>query len=208
MTDPNGLILIVEDIPNILELLAITLRFKGYNVITATNGLEALEIIAKTPPSLIITDILMPKMDGFSMTQQLRTNPETQNIPIVFLSATYVTPEDKEFAQSLGAMGFLEKPVDTTQFLQTVSELMTSPQSSANPLDKQNFLLGYRERLESKLRYKNLQISRTQRLLTTLPEDQKPAFETLLSEALNQRDQIQKELDDLYNQLTRPPQGN
>ena len=69
-----GPILIVEDVPNVLELLEVTLRFKGYAVITARNGEEALEVIAKTRPVLIITDILMPKMDGYAFVQKLRLN--------------------------------------------------------------------------------------------------------------------------------------
>ena len=60
---PTGKLLIVEDNPNVLELLEVTLRFKGYPVITARNGEEALVIITREKPALIITDILMPKMD-------------------------------------------------------------------------------------------------------------------------------------------------
>jgi CheY-like chemotaxis protein len=209
MNTSSGPILVVEDVPNILELLAITLRFKGYNVITATNGQEALDRIQEIEPALVITDILMPNLDGYSLTQRLRTNPETRHIPIIFLSATYVTPEDKDFALSLGAVRFLEKPVDTEEFLLTVAEvLMAANSENAEPLDNQNFVHGYRERLESKLRYKNVQIARTERLLTTLPEEQQPAFITLLSEARNQRDEIQKELDDLYRGAEKPTQGH
>jgi len=92
ITSAYGPILVVEDVPNILELLDLTLRFKGYNVITARNGQEALERIAEQLPALIITDILMPKMDGYAFVQKLRTTPKTLNIPVIFLSATYVTP--------------------------------------------------------------------------------------------------------------------
>ena len=93
-----------------------TLRFKGYAVITAHNGEEALDVVARQRPILIITDILMPKMDGYAFVQKLRLDPETRSIPVVFLSATYVTPEDKEFALSLGASRFMEKPIDTEDF--------------------------------------------------------------------------------------------
>ena len=68
---------VVEDIPNILELLDPTLRFNGYEVVTARNGQEALEVIESRRPALIITDILMPRMDGFSLIHRLRTNRET-----------------------------------------------------------------------------------------------------------------------------------
>ena len=202
MSIPYGPILVVEDVPQILELLEVTLRFKGYPVVTAPNGQEALEVIARQHPALVITDILMPKLDGFSLVHRLRTNPQTTDIPIIFLSATYVTPEDSAFALSLGAVRFLEKPVDTEEFLLTVAEVLTDgPTSRPQVLDDEQFYQGYRDRLESKLRHKIGQIQRTERLLETLPDDQKPAFRALLEEAQAQRDEIKLELDDLYRLL-------
>jgi len=202
MNIPYGPILVVEDIPSILELLEVTLRFKGYPVVSARNGQEALEAISKEHPALIITDILMPKMDGYSLVQNLRTDPRTTSIPIIFLSATYVTPEDKLFALNLGAVRFLEKPVDTEEFLLTVAEVLTAgPSTVPKPMKEQEFYKGYRERLENKLRHKTNQIQRTERLLETLPEEQKPAFTTLLDEARGHRSEIQKELDELYSLL-------
>ncbi|MCX7609697.1 MAG: response regulator, partial [Anaerolineales bacterium] len=112
---PNEPILVVEDVPNVLEFLEITLRFKGYRVMTARNGLEALEQVQKEKPALIITDILMPKMDGYALVHRLRSNPETRPIPIIFLSATYVAPEDRDFALKLGAARFIEKPIDAEE---------------------------------------------------------------------------------------------
>jgi CheY-like chemotaxis protein len=199
MTVPHGPLLVVEDVPNILELLDVTLRFKGYPVVTARNGQEALERVAAEHPALIITDILMPKLDGFALTHTLRNQPKTSQIPIIFLSATYVTPEDKEFAMNLGAARFLEKPVDTEEFLLTVAEVLTmAPLAIPPPMQDKEFYQRYRERLESKLRHKNIQIGRTERLLGTLPESQKSAFMALLNEAIDHRNQIQAELDDLY----------
>ena len=202
MANAHGPVLIVEDVPNVLELLEVTLRFKGYAVITARNGEEALEAIARQKPALIVTDILMPKMDGYAFVQKLRLSPETRSIPVVFLSATYVTPEDKDFALSLGAARFMEKPIDTEDFLLTVAELVTQqPSSLSNPLEMEKFYEGYRTRLENKLRHKNTQIARAERLLPTLPPDQKPAFEALLQQSARDRDEIQKELYDIYKTL-------
>lgn len=202
MSVPYGPLLVVEDVPNILELLEVTLRFKGYPVITATNGQEALNQVARQHPALIITDILMPKLNGYALVHKLRADPKTRQIPIIFLSATYVTPEDKAFAISLGAARFLEKPVDTEEFLLTIAEILTmGPPPLPEPLGEREFYKGYRERLESKLRYKNVQITRTERLLETLPEEQQPAFKALLQEARSQRDDIQVELDNLYKMI-------
>jgi len=197
-------ILVVEDVPNILELLDVTLRFKGYPVTTAGNGEEALETIPKQKPALVITDIMMPKMDGYTLAYNLRRNEETSDIPIIFLSATYVTPEDKEFAMSLGAAKFLEKPVDTEDFLLTVAEVLTNNQRSPSPpIDKKQFLEGYRRRLEVKLGHKNSQILRNERLLETLPESLRTSFEEMLKDNYAQRDQIQAELDDIYSRLEK-----
>jgi CheY-like chemotaxis protein len=204
MNIPYGPILIVEDVPNILELLNVTLNFKGYPVITAANGLEALDVIAETQPALIITDILMPKMDGYTLIQKLRSEPKTSQIPIIVLTATYISPDDKAFALSLGAVRFMEKPIDTEEFLLSVAEVLSMgiPEFSS-PLGEQEFYRGYRERLENKLRHKNAQIARTERLLATLPSEQKPAFEGLLAEARTQLAEIHQDLDDLYRLLER-----
>ena len=201
MSDP---ILVVEDVPNILELLDVTLRFKGYPVKTARNGEEALDVVPEHPPALVITDIMMPKMDGYTLAFNLRRNPKTSHIPIIFLSATYVTPEDKEFAMSLGAVRFMEKPVDTEDFLLTVAEVLTNPKGALSPpMDKQQFLDGYKRRLEVKLGHKNAQIVRNERLLQTLPDSLKGSFEQMLQDNYSQRGQIQFELDEIYTRLEK-----
>jgi CheY-like chemotaxis protein len=202
MNIPQGPILIVEDMPQIRQLLEVTLRFEGYPVESAADGLEALEKIKENRPALIIADILMPKMDGYAMVYNLRKAPETRDIPVVFLSATYVTKEDKDFALSLGALRFLEKPVDTTEFLLTIGEVLAKgPGTIPLPLGEFEFYRGYRERLETKLRQKNQQIARTERLLSTLPGPQKPAFTTLLEEAQGHRSEIMDELEETIQML-------
>jgi len=208
MNIPSGPILVVEDVPNVLELLEVTLRFKGYPVVTARNGQEAVEIIAKEPPALVITDILMPKMDGYALAHRLRSNPKTRQIPLIFLSATYLTPEDKQFALSIGAVRFIEKPIDTEDFLLTVAELLTEgPASMPEPLGEREFYTGFRERLEHKLRHKNTQIARTEHLLETLPESQRPAFKALLLQARSDRDEIRTELDQIHQILAEYKQS-
>jgi CheY-like chemotaxis protein len=198
----QGPILVVEDVPNVLELLEVTLRFKGYEVISAHNGVEGLEKVASANPSLIITDILMPKMDGYAFVQTLRTNPSYRSMPVIFLSATYVTPEDKSFAISLGATRFIEKPIDTEDFLLTIAEILTQgPSTVPEPLNTREFYQGYRERLEQKLRHKNTQITRTERLIPTLPEAQRPSFMSMLQQAYSDRENIQQELKEIYRVL-------
>lgn len=200
----KGPILIVEDVPNVRELLEVTLQFKGYPVVSATNGKDGLAKVENEKPAIIITDILMPVMDGYAFVQALRLNPATRSLPVIFLSATYVTPEDRKFALSLGANRFLEKPIDTEDFLLTVAEMMAQDEPTdpiPTPLNSIDFYTGYKERLEQKLRHKNTQITRTERLIPTLGPDQKKAFESMLSDARNDRENIKAELKEIQRAL-------
>jgi DNA-binding response OmpR family regulator len=198
---PNH-ILIVEDIPDILTLLKATLEFKGYQVVTARDGLEAMESIQQTRPALIVTDILMPRMDGFNLVHQLRLKHETRDIPVIFLSATYVAPEDKVFALSLGVTRFIEKPVNFEEFLPAVSVLLNqSQQPDQPPLDELEFYEGYRKRLETKLLQKNTQIARAEHLLGNIPDEEKQSFNLSLRQAYEERREIQKLLDQVHEVL-------
>ena len=226
MRTNRGPILVVEDLLSVLELLEVTLRFKGYQVITAHDGVEALEKVKSyypmiiLPPSgtakqaywldkvenmkpaLIITDILMPRMDGFAFVYNLRINPETRNIPVIFLSAQYVTPEDKSFALSLGGTRFIEKPIDIEDFVLTIAEIMNEAVPSlSKTLNTPDFYRGYRERLEYKLRHKNIQISRAEGLQPTLSPEQRPAFEAMLKQAYTDRESLETDLKDVYRTL-------
>ena len=201
METQKGYLLVVEDIPDILSLLKATLEFKGYRVVTAREGNEALEAIKNERPALIITDILMPKMDGFSMVHHLRLNPETRDIPVVFLSATYVAPEDKAFAVNLGVIRFIEKPVDFDYFLPTISSLLEEgAKSTGEPLDEFAFYDEYRKRLESKLLHKNTQIARAEHLLETIAEEEKSTFVASLHQTRDERKEIQQLLEQI-NQI-------
>jgi len=197
-----GPLLIVEDIPDILILIKTTLEFKGYRVITARDGQEALEAVDHERPAVIVTDILMPRMDGFNLVHRLRLNPETRDIPVIFLSATYVAPEDKAFALSLGATRFIEKPVNFEEFLPAISDLITSHDRRVQaPLDEFEFYDGYRKRLETKLQHKNTQIARAEHLLETISEEEKPSFTASLRQAHEERREIQKLLDQIHELL-------
>ncbi|HJS20199.1 MAG TPA: response regulator [Anaerolineales bacterium] len=202
MENQPGKLLIVEDIPDILALIKTTLEFKGYKIVTARNGQEALDAIEQERPAIIITDILMPKMDGFSLVHQLRIDPATRDIPVIFLSATYVTPEDKAFALSLGVTRFIEKPVNFEEFLPAVSDLLSQGEKSEQkPLDEFEFYDGYRKRLETKLLHKNSQIARARHLMDTIPDAEKSSVNTSLQQAYDEQREIQKLLDQIHELL-------
>lgn len=190
--------LIVEDVPDILKLLEATLTFKGYRVVTSRNGQEALEAIQREQPALVITDIMMPRLDGFGLVHRLRINPETREIPVIFLTATYVALEDKAFALNIGATRFIEKPVNFEHFLGTVEDLMTKDVPLTPPMmSEAEFYEGYRLRLDRKLQQKITQIGRDERLLERIPEEERSTFRASLQLARNERDEIQRLLTEL-----------
>ena len=208
MSAQRGYLLVVDDVPDILELLDAMLKFKGYRVVTARNGQEALEVVEQERPALIIADILMPKMDGFTLVNRLRLNPQTRDIPIIFLSATYVAPEDKAFALTIGVTRFIEKPVDVESFLPMIAEYLTQgPSTPLEPLNEYDFYVGYRKRLEVKLKQKNTQIARDQHLLGTLSESERASFEASLHQTISERDEIQNlisQIRELLENKTKP----
>lgn len=193
MNSQSGYILVVDDIPDILKLLDATLQFKGYRVVTARDGQEALDAIDQEHPALVIADILMPKMDGFSLLHRIRINPETREIPVVFLSATYVAQEDKELARAIGVTSFIEKPVDLEKFFPIISDILTRDEPTTPiSINEFEFYDRYRKRLEAKLSQKVTQIARDEHILQSLSEGEKQTFESSLRQAIEERDEIQQ----------------
>jgi DNA-binding response OmpR family regulator len=204
MNAGSDYLLIVEDDPDILKLLQTTLTFKGYRVITARNGREGLDLIRLERPAIVIADIMMPKLDGFGLVHRMRLAPETCDIPVVFISATYVAPEDKEFALDIGATRFLQKPVDLDAFLKTVTELLEGGLPVAlEPMREQSFYERYRERLETKLEQKNRQIARDEHLLKTRADERNDAMMISLHHAIDEREELKLLLDQVKGQIER-----
>jgi len=116
-------ILIVEDNEDSRILLMKQLRASGYEVIAAANGVEALEQALAEPPDLVISDIMMPQMDGFKLCYECKCNERLRDIPFVFYTATYTKEEDEKFALSLGARAFIRKPMEPEAIIQSLRDL-------------------------------------------------------------------------------------
>ncbi len=117
-------ILVAEDTYPSLYLIQSLLAGAGYEVVTAENGAEALEKLRGEQVDLIISDILMPQMDGFQLCREVKAHPGLRHIPFVVYTATYTGNEDAAFARSLGADAFLIKPLEALPFLRTIRELL------------------------------------------------------------------------------------
>ena len=200
----SGYLLIVEDDPDILKLLDTTLTFRGYRVVKAQNGREGLDAVLKERPAIVIADIMMPKLDGFGLVHRLRLNPETRDIPVVFITATYVAAEDREFALNIGATRFIQKPVDLEEFLNTIAELLKQDVHIAvEPLEEFNFYDGYRKRLEAKLNQKLRQISRDEHLLGTRADEGNESLQASLRQSISEREELKLLLDQVHEKLKK-----
>ena len=114
-------ILIADDDPVILRLIQVNLELEGYQVLTANNGQEAVDIANAENPDLVILDIMMPRLDGYQACEQLKSSDATKAIPVIFLSAK-AQSGDIEKGQSFGVAAYLTKPFDPTELLEVVEQ--------------------------------------------------------------------------------------
>ena len=159
-------VLVVEDNEDSRKLLVKQLRGYGHEVMAAINGAEALEQALAQPPDIIISDIMMPKMDGFQLCHECKQNEDLKNIAFVFYTAAYLSAEDEKFALKLGVDAFIRKPTDPdtlTQTLTTVFEKAKSRPSSVAkvpPLEISLYLTEYSKRIVAKLEEKMAELER------------------------------------------------
>lgn len=115
-------ILLVDDEPNILLSLEFLMRKKGYQVFIARNGAEALDLIRKEKPGIIILDIMMPEVDGYEVCEYVKKSSDLQNIKVVFLTAKS-KEEEIEKGYKAGADLYITKPFSTRDLTQKIGEL-------------------------------------------------------------------------------------
>lgn len=113
-------ILVVDDEPDITETYQILFEMHGYLVFTANNGVEALDRVTKAGPDLILSDCMMPKMDGIEFIRRARQIPELASIPIILMSGA---PEVHDLSERLHTL-FLQKPVLFDELLQKINKLL------------------------------------------------------------------------------------
>lgn len=121
-------LLIVDDEPEIGELLSYNFRKRGFDVMTATNGITALESMNSFMPDVVILDIMMPYMNGITTCREIKSNPRLQNIPVLFLSATNNDDLIREALMS-GGDKFISKPIHLNLLIETVVKMQVKLQN-------------------------------------------------------------------------------
>ncbi|MFQ5596996.1 MAG: PleD family two-component system response regulator [Nitrospiria bacterium] len=114
-------VLIVDDDATVRQLIAVALR--EYDLVVGTNGQEALKLIAREKPELILLDVMMPKMNGFEVVERLKADPATADIPIIMLTARG-DRSTLEQGQAVGVSTYITKPFSPRKLSETVSALL------------------------------------------------------------------------------------
>jgi len=166
-------IVVVDDNINDREILFGLLDAQGYEVSSASNGVEALEKIRKSKPDLVISDIMMPEMDGFGLCRELKRNVETLKIPIILYSSSFTDPEDEKLVMEEGAAAYIRKPFEIKPFLEKIRDVITGYQTGkiSQPIpgirDEKEYLSLYIRRLMKKLENKVVELENANKKLET-----------------------------------------
>jgi DNA-binding response OmpR family regulator len=119
----NRSVLVVEDDPELNELVGAYVQIAGFDYQHASTGASALQQAHSTPPSLIVLDLMLPDTDGFEVCRQLKTHPNTRDIPVLMLTALD-RKEERQKAHSCGIADYLTKPFDPDHLIQTLRSLV------------------------------------------------------------------------------------
>jgi PAS domain S-box-containing protein len=179
-------LLIVDDDEQGLLVLEMLLKNQGYQVQTAKNGAQALEKAHVDPPDLIISDIMMPTMDGFTLCREWKKNDRLKEIPFIFYTATYTDPRDKGVALKLGVKRFILKPLGPQEFLKILEEVIeecrtSQPLAPSMPQSQEEsaYFREYNEALVRRLENKVLELEGAYDVIEREMIDRKRAEEAL-----------------------------
>lgn len=161
-------VLIVDDNEQNLYLLKTLLNKNNYECVSAKNGVEALKKLKQDAYDMIITDILMPRMDGFQLCRECKTDDNLKAIPLIFYTATYTDKKDEEFALSLGAEKFINKPMEAELFMNIIQDTLKdykqglggSSKFASAEIEETVYLKAYSQRLINKLEDKVLELEK------------------------------------------------
>ncbi|MFA5757701.1 MAG: PAS domain S-box protein [Smithellaceae bacterium] len=177
-------VLIVDDDGNNRLLLETLLKSRGFEVLSAVNGEEGLARARSHHPDLIVSDILMPVMDGYTFCRQLKSDDALKRIPFVFFTASYNTPKDEEFAMSLGAERFVFKPQEPEELIAILEDVLKesrlAPRRAKKPLgEEMEFFRQHNEVLFNQLEKKLLDLEQANERLRMMEEQYRLSFENI-----------------------------
>ena len=159
-------ILIVDDIATSRKVLRVILEAEGHALLEAADGVEALQILSRDKVDAVVSDILMPRMDGYRLCHEIRNDEHLRDLPIIIYTSTYTAPSDEKLAQDLGADRFLIKPSPVGVILAALHDAVGLQHTAPRPnsLHQVEVLKEYSDRLVAKLEDKNIELEERLRL--------------------------------------------
>lgn len=148
--------LVVDDVAYGVRTLKAIFQSAGYEVAVAGDGQAALDLLRTERPDFIVTDVLMPRLDGFQLCRAIKTDESLAHIPVIFYTGDYTDAADREFGISLGAAAYLTKPMEPQELIDAVAQAvgMLRPKLQARSHLKETFAAAYADRLAAKLQDK------------------------------------------------------
>jgi two-component system, cell cycle sensor histidine kinase and response regulator CckA len=195
-------VLIVDDKESTIHYLHALLTGHHYTVSSARNGAEALVQAQQSPPDIVISDLLMPVMDGYTLLRHWKADAKLHHAPFIVYTATYIEPEDEQLALQLGADAFITKPAEPDVLLAQLRALHNKATPAASvpvktPIGKEKELLRvYNQTLVRKLEERTLQLSESNRVL-----EQDIAKRKLLETSLRESERLFRELTETINEV-------
>ena len=192
-------ILIVDDHPTNRKLLGAVLEAENHTIVQAGDGNEALQVLERDRIDLIISDILMPGMDGYRFCYEVRSKPSLAALPFIFYTSTYTSPADAELARKTGADKFLTKPASPREILTAIEDVTLRRQAPQSPMkspDELGIMKEYSARLVAKLEEKNHELCQRTEELSQREEHLQQLSGRLLQLQDEERRRIARELHD------------
>jgi PAS domain S-box-containing protein len=173
-------LLIVDDHLINLKLLRTQLEAESHVVFEAHDGVDALALLERQRVDVVISDILMPRMDGYQLCHEIRKHTRHCDLPIIIYTSTYLSPGDEKLALDMGADKYLKKPVSVETLAAALHEVVAQPHAAPRPdaLQEVVMLKNYNERLVSKLKEKNTELQAQTEALRASDEHFRTLVET------------------------------
>lgn len=190
-------VLIVEDNANMRRMMRSTFEHHKCSVIEAKDGQEGLELAASARPDVIISDALMPRMDGFQLLRALKANPELKQIPFLFYSAIYDGDQEEKLALSLGAEAFIDKPTEPEALWKKICSIMNATGNGCLPCRENQV-----EQEETQY------LSKYSQIVATKLEEKVHELEEALLRAQEAEDRLQKLNAELELRVAREVEKN
>ncbi|MCE5244015.1 MAG: response regulator [Desulfobacteraceae bacterium] len=172
-------ILIADDVEENRYMLQMLLTGHGHEVLVARNGAEALGMARAGKPDLILSDVLMPQMDGFELCRQCKCDDDLAGVPFVFYTATYTDPKDRDFGLSLGADRYLVKPLEPDCLMRLIREILDLDRGGVREpggdVEEADYLRSHNEALIRKLEAKMAQLEEANGRLRQEVEERRQA---------------------------------